>query len=45
MARILLVVFDKSIGGGVGLVSALRLGHWLGCKIGEYTADRTSVVV
>ena len=28
--------------GGVGLVGALRLGHWWGCSIGQYATARTS---
>ena len=36
---------SKDVGGGVGLVSALRLGHWWVCKIGLCAAAGTSVVV
>ena len=35
----------NSIGGGVGLVSALWLGHWCWCRIGECAATRTVVLV
>ena len=31
--------------GGVGLASALRLGHWLWCRIGEFAAARALVGV
>ena len=32
------------MGGGVGLVSALRLSHWRWCRIGECAVARASVV-
>ena len=31
----------KRTGGGVGLVSAMLLGHWWLCRIGECAAPRT----
>ena len=35
---------NKSISGGLGLVSAMRLGRQWWCRIGERTAARTLVV-
>ena len=42
---IILNFLYKSIGVGVGLVSAVRLGHLWWCRIGEFTAARVLLVV